>query len=69
MSLRRKGMLRDLLVGTLGAILKVLFGLAGFALLVAGIFSGSAGLLAGGVVCWCLVAGIRYALGHIARIR
>ena len=62
-------MLRDFLVGTVGAILRVVFTVVGFVLLLAGIVSGSAAYAIGGVVALCAVAGIRYALGHIARIR
>ena len=68
-------MLRDFLVGTVGRLLQIIFALLGLGLVFVGLVGLSAstvlGVLCiiGGVLCFCAVYGIRYAIGHIIRHR
>ena len=62
-------MLRDFLIGTLGKLLRVLFLVAGFIILLGGIFTGSMWGIVIGIVLLCMAAGIQYALGNIVKMR
>lgn len=61
--------MKDFLVGTFGKFLQVILILAGLGLLLSGCTRGSGGYLIGGIFCLCAAGGVRYALGHIVRIR
>ena len=57
-------MLRSLLLGTLGTILQVILGFAGFGLFVIGMLVSSTWYIIGAVVCLGVLVGIAYALWH-----
>jgi len=65
--------MRDFLRGTLGILLQVVLTILGIGLLGLSCLGGSSGggiiLIILGILCFCAVGGIRYWLGHIARIR
>jgi hypothetical protein len=65
--------MKDFLRGTLGVFAQVLLLILGIALIgvscVAGSGAGNIALLILGILCLCAVAGIRYWLGHIVRMR
>ena len=67
--------MRDFLKGTLGTVLQVVLVFLGVVLLgascVAGVYSSAMGIvcLVLSILCFCTVAGIRYWLGHIVRMR
>lgn len=67
--------MRDFLKGTLGVFLQIILVILGIGLLATGLMSCGNLMVAGGlllvlgILCFCAVAGIRYWLGHIVRIR
>ncbi len=62
-------MLRDALVATVAKLIQWTLGLLGFILIVAGLISGHAWLIIPALVCFAGTFGVRYALGHVVRIR
>jgi len=73
---RRYSKMKDFLKGTLGTLLQVVFLIAGFGFMAASFGSCTEGhtgwgafYLFVGIILWCGIAGIRYALGHIFRLR
>jgi hypothetical protein len=65
--------MKDFLRGTMGCFLQIVLFVAGMFLIVYGIGRSSEAsqilFIVLGVLCFCAVAGIRYALGNIFRIR
>ena len=65
--------MKDFLRGTLGVLAQIVLLMLGIVLLIGGCVAGSgAGSIAMiilGILCLCAVAGIRYWLGHIVRMR
>ena len=61
--------MKDFIIGTLGGILQIVFILAGLGFLLQGCAQGSGGSIVGGIILLCAAYGVRYALGHIVRIR
>jgi len=59
----------DFVKGFMGTLLCWFLGVAGIVLIFASIFTSSAWLLILSIVCFAAVAGIRYWLGHIVRVR
>ena len=65
--------MKDFLRGTMGCFLQVVLFVLGIVLIgascVAGLGAGNILFLVLGILCFCAVAGIRYSLGNIFRIR
>ena len=65
--------MKDFLRGTLGVLAQVVLLMLGIVLLIGGCVAGSGAasiaMLILGILCLCAVAGIRYWLGHIVRMR
>ena len=62
-------MFKDFLIGTIAAILRVIFIGLGILLLLATWIWGSIWYAVIGVALLCMAAGVRHALGHIVKIR
>lgn len=65
--------MKDFLRGTLGVFAQIVLLMLGIVLLIGGCVAssgaGSIAMLILGILCLCAVAGIRYWLGHIVRMR